>query len=328
MPSRLLEVPTEIRLKILKELLCGENGYLEFEKQDRKVYPAVLATCRLLHKEGCAIFHSNRIYYVSATSMTSKNLPREFHKIQIDIRLQVCELESGDIGGWANSGYAYALTEEVNILKGAPQYTDFHVDLEVSKSEKEIELYAHRDWNSEVQWILNTFQLMRRLEHVEITGTVTPEFALDLAAQMTGDNPVVDVPAMLEPLQRLLGCIPDEDDDNWYDYVRRGALSNMGEDAVTATRLMSEEDFYTARRKAIKDLYTRYPLNPLAVFDNDPDPDKARFEALFDEGKEILERRVVMAEGKPDSRQDFLADLDQRIEELKHARERVITMPT
>jgi hypothetical protein len=230
----LLELPAEIRLKILRELLWQPEPLKflgkAFSKRryappltDREIwrdlatatnysfYPAILAVCHKLNEEGSPLLYEENTVAVVAYSRggycewlghptwlkyISESLSARTRKLRITIKV-------------SSPGYSRTMRREmqrfVTFLQANPQWCSLDVRLEghVAKHLREQSLSDKKDDLSPYETVLRPFNLLRRLRHMEVTG-VSPQFAAELSNLAKSDCAVIDLPKMHWQLRNYL----------------------------------------------------------------------------------------------------------------------------
>jgi hypothetical protein len=265
-----MELPAEVRLKILRELLWQPEPLKKIarvESTNYAFYPAILATCRKLNEEGCTVLYEENTVdviffchafrynqyriswmgYATDLKRVSESLSRRARKLRITVMVYRRRDASTDI---VRSG----LRNLVKILQANPQWCSLNIRL-ISE-----EL---------VEGILRPFGILRRLRHVNVTG-VSPQFAAKLSELMRGDSPVTDLPKMYYRLTEHTYAVLSQSsrDVNPFDLL---FPTKEAMDAGNAA------DFYKHRDKVLWELekiareesYQR-------IFRDDPDPVASR----------------------------------------------------
>lgn len=71
-------------------------------------------------------------------------------------------------------------------------------------------------------------------------------------------------------------------------------------EADYAALIMDVEEFCRCRKQVIKDFYEEYNVNRLEIYEKDPDPDAAKYEALTDDIEKAEENRKILDVAKVD----------------------------
>jgi hypothetical protein len=302
-----MKLPAEIRLKILRELLWHPEPLkalretsepannvrpwsrpVELQSWDGEItgtnytlYPEILAVCRKLNEEGGPVLYGENTVDVvtcyhpvdsyrpglewmghsSSLASISESLSARARKLRITVK------RSG-------SRTTRTLVRQlVDVLRANPQWCSLDVRLEDNPmlyrffSTEEDEICLNEK-------ILRPLYLLRRLQHIEVTG-VSPQFAAELSELAKSDRPIIELEKMFDSLTGYA-----------YGSVGGGIRSRevfseedmkLAENAIEAGNVT---EFYKYRDRVIWDVEKFLRKRRAGAFKNDPDPICSRLSNL------------------------------------------------
>jgi len=294
-----MKLPAEIRLKILRELLWhpeplkalreasepandvrpwSRPGELrpwdgEITGTNYTLYPEILAVCRKLNEEGGPVLYGENTVDVlvgyhpvcsyrpwlewmghsSTLASISESLSARARKLRITVKRN---------GSRATRALVRQL---VNVLRANPQWCS----LDVRLGDMRNRLFSNEEdkicFNEK---ILRPLYLLRRLQHIEVTG-VSPQFATELSRLAKSDRPIINLPKMYDNLEgygyRYVGA-------EFHQMFQNEDL-RRAKDAMDAGNVT---DFYKYRDRVIWRLEIFLKERRADIFKNDPDPIHSR----------------------------------------------------
>ena len=297
MAPHVLTIPVEVRLKILKELLYRREG-VHFRSRGRQegpnnapsasasVQPQILACCRQLLQEGKPLFQSNRLHlsmgvcgYAGFLETNVQNkLPCGFHKVQITLDVgEDLDIRDHGVSIDTEPDYerVYAL---VGILRASGECTDLRIHFRdmTCKNEKSIDsiealMTDLRSFDDAYELLMSPFRLLRGLQHVEFAGQKFTVYLEEVVKEMTGNSPVVDLPAMY---YALCGW-GIRNDPSFFENFDRSCS-----EAENAAFTMDAEEFYKIREFLAQEFYNTFIKDRNSIYNHDPEPLNSIYKAL------------------------------------------------
>ena len=299
-----MELPAEIRLEILRELLWAPEPLKLLREASEPanilptlfstvglpswddgvtgtnytLYPEILAVCRKLNEEGGPVLYEENTVDVmvccqleysdgpwiewmgrpSSLASISESLSARGRKLRITVR-DPCRAARTLVRGL------------VDILRENPQWCS----LDVRLGDMRNGLFSNEeDKICSNEKMLRPLYLLRRLQHIEVTG-VSPQFAAELSELAKSDRPIIELEKMYDSLTGYAyGSINDDIDER---EVFSEEDMKLAENAVEVGNVT---DFYKYRDRVIWDIEKFLRKQRADAFKNDPDPICSRLSNL------------------------------------------------
>src|SRR5271170_4370912 len=222
--SPFMELPAEIRLEILRELLWAPEPLKLLREASEPanilptlfstvglpswddgvtgtnytLYPEILAVCRKLNEENTvdvvASFNLGYPYgprfewmgHLSSLTSISESFNARARKLRITVDARIPPFHT-------SKAIREVVRALVKVLQANPQWCSLDIRLENHIS------CSMQDEFSSGEEILRPLNLLRRLQHIELTG-VSPQFATELSKLAKSDRPILDLPKMYDNL--------------------------------------------------------------------------------------------------------------------------------
>jgi hypothetical protein len=296
-----MELPAEVRLEILRELLWTPEPLKLLREASEQantlptlphpvgpqswddgvtgtnytLYPEILRVCRKLNEEGGPVLYGENTVDVVASSNPGFPYGPRFEWMghlsslasiseSFSVRTRKLRITvDARIPLFATSRAIREVVRElVKVLQANPQWCSLDNRLENQISHP---LGGETPSNEEILWPLN---LLRRLQHIEFTG-VSPQFAAKLSKLTKSDRPIIDLPRMYASLEgysfRYL--------DAKFQQMFWNEDLSLTKDAMDAGNV---KDFYKYRDRVIWRVEKFLRKRRADFFENDPDPIRSR----------------------------------------------------
>jgi len=315
-----MELPAEIRLEILRELLRAPEPLRLFREASEQantlpmlfypvgpqswadgvtgtnytLYPEILAVCRKLNEEGgLVLYEENTIDVVASFNPGYPCGPRFEWMGHLSSLTSISEsfnararklritIDASIPLFHTSKAIREVVRELVKILQANPQWRSLDIRLENR-------IYGPmQDEISSDEEILRPLNLLRRLQHIEFTG-VSPQFATELSKLAKSDRPIIDLPKMYDNLEGYgYRYTPAE----FYQIFLQNENLHLAKDAMDTGNVT---DFYKYRDRVIWGFERFLKERRAEIFKNDPDPIHSRLsnhEFITERGRlEDLER--------------------------------------
>ena len=294
-----MELPAEIRLEILRELLWAPEPLKLLREAPEQVntlpmlsypvgpqswddgvtgtnytlYPEILAVCRKLNEEGgLVLYEENTVDVVAYFNPGYPYGPRfgwmghlsSLTSISESFNARVRKLRitvDARIPLFQTSkATREVLRELVKVLQANPQWCSLNIRLE-----NRVYGLMHDELSSDEE-ILRPLNLLRRLQHIEFTG-VSPQFATELSKLAKSDRPIIDLPKMYDNLEGYGYAVAD------FHQIFQNEDLRLAKDAMDAGNVT---DFYKYRDRVIWGFERFLKEKRADIFKNDPDPIHSR----------------------------------------------------
>jgi hypothetical protein len=308
-----MELPAEIRLKILRELLCTPEPLKvlreasdpanivqpwsyqlnppswedEATGTNYTLYPEILAVCRKLNEEGSPVLYEENTVVASYNPIYPygprfewmgylPSLASISESLSARARKLRITVEVRNSSYVASKAAQRAVRKLVKVLRETPQWRSLDVRLEdhIPNLWRDIFPSNEEDEICRYEEILRPLHLLRRLQHIEFTG-VSPQFAAELSELAKSDRPTIELEKMYDSLKAYAyGSINDNMDDR---EVFSEEDMKLAEDAMETDNVT---DFYKYRDRVIWGLDKFLRKQRADAFKNDPDPIHSRLSNL------------------------------------------------
>lgn len=267
-PSNLLQLPRELLVSILRELLLCTPYISHSGPHDLHVQ--VLRANKQLYSEGLRILYEENYfrmkicekpiagsaYFVKCDHFGEEvkyNLP-QFELIQhYDIYVEVLVFKD-------TLSIKPAVREVAAVLSDVPRIKHLRITIAAYEGDRDLEILDEEiHWSSQV---LQLFTLLRGVHRVDFFGAIQPEYAEKFKRIMEGNSPLDHLPKMYDALEKLAG--PFEE----YHYDLHRALERVDNYKVTQFKILRDKlTQYVVER-------TQYALNHLTDHDAEPDDEE------------------------------------------------------
>lgn len=296
-----MELPAEIRLKILRELLWTPEPLKLLREASEQantlptlfspmglppwddgvtgtnytLYPQILAACRKLNEEGGQVLYEENTVdvvasfnpgypygpkfewmgHLSSLTRISESFNARARKLRITVDARIPSFHT-------SKAIREVVRELVKVVQANPQWCSLDIRLE-----NHISCSMQDEFSSDEE-ILRPLNLLRRLQHIELTG-VSPQFATKLSKLAKSDRPILDLPKMYDNLEgygyRLFGAELHK--------IFQNEDLHLAKDAMDAGNVT---DFYKYRDRVIWGFEGSLKERRADIFKNDPDPIHSR----------------------------------------------------
>jgi hypothetical protein len=293
-----MELPAEIRLNILRELLWTPEPLKILRKDfqqtntlvrwgrpaaprssdggitgiNSSLFPEILAVCHKLNQEGGPVLYEENtmdvMVFCSSDQFHDPEVEWMGHRSSLvtiprsfSARARKLRITVEVRSQFDDSIHMRkAVRKLVKGLQANPQWCSLDVRLEDN-----IPGHVRGEFSSNLdEEILRPLNLLRQLRHIKLTG-VSPQFATELSELMKSDRPVIEPLKMYDNLEEYVDCFTTHRLRGAY---REKDLELAGK-AAEADNLI---DFYDYRDKVIWEIHEFLAKKCAGVFRNDPDP--------------------------------------------------------
>ena len=294
-----MELPAEIRLEILRELLWAPEPLKLLREAPEQVntlpmlsypvgpqswddgvtgtnytlYPEILAVCRKLNEEGgLVLYEENTVDVVAHFNSGYPYGPRFGWMGHLSSLTSISESFNARVRKLritvdariplfhTSKATREVLRELVKVLQANPQWCSLNIRLE-----NRVYGLMHDELSSDEE-ILRPLNLLRRLQHIEFTG-VSPQFATELSKLAKSDRPIIDLPKMYDNLEGYGYAVAD------FHQIFQNEDLRLAKDAMDAGNVT---DFYKYRDRVIWGFERFLKEKRADIFKNDPDPIHSR----------------------------------------------------
>jgi hypothetical protein len=296
-----MELPAEIRLEILRELLWTPEPLKLLRDASKQantlptlsypvrpqswddgvtgtnytLYPEILAVCRKLNEEGgLVLYEENTVDVVASFNPGFPYGPRFEWMGHLSSLASISEsfntrtrklritIDARTPLFHPPMVMREVVRELVKVLQANPQWCSLDIRLENHISDP-----MRYEFSSDKE-ILRPLKLLRRLQHIEFTG-VSPQFATELSRLAKSDRPIINLPKMYDSLEGYgHRYVCAEFHQMFQNEDLRRAKNAMDAGNVT--------DFYKYRDRVIWGLERFLKERRADIFKNDPDPIHSR----------------------------------------------------
>jgi len=163
----------------------------------------------------------------------------------------------------------------VDILRANPQWCSLDVRLEdYIPNPMRNRYFSNEQEICFNEKILRPLYLLRRLQHIEVTG-VSPQFAAELSELAKSDRPIIELEKMYDSLKDYTYGSTDGDIDEREVFSEEDM--KLAENAIEVGNVT---DFYKYRDRVICDVDKFLRKRHADAFKNDPDPIRSRLSNL------------------------------------------------